>query len=105
MRYVVSDNGAGMSEAFQKKMYKPFEQEHASAEGTGLGLSIAKQLVEMMGGSITVQSAPGKGTTFTIDIEYKKTEEQAEVENKAKTDIKTALAGMRVLLAEDHPST
>lgn len=105
VRYVVSDNGAGMSEAFQKKMYKPFEQEHASAEGTGLGLSIAKQLVEMMGGSITVQSAPGKGTTFTIDIEYKKTEEQAEVENKAKTDIKTALAGMRVLLAEDHPST
>lgn len=103
IRYIVSDNGVGMSEAFQSRMYKPFEQEHASAEGTGLGLSIAKQLVEMMGGSIAVQSKPGKGTTFTIDIEYKKTEDKIQEEVKAATETKTALAGMRVLLAEDHP--
>ena len=68
--YVVSDNGTGMSDEFQKRMFEPFEQETESrrdhVEGQGLGLFIVKQLVDAMQGKIGCVSEPGKGTTFTI---------------------------------------
>lgn len=74
LRFSVSDTGCGMSEDMMSRLFKPFEQESASTArkhgGSGLGLSIAKNLVEMMGGSIKVESFQGKGSVFTADIPF-----------------------------------
>jgi signal transduction histidine kinase len=68
----VSDTGIGMTEEFQKHIFDTFAREHNSTEskvmGTGLGMTIVKKLTELMGGTITVQSKPGEGTTFTVTI-------------------------------------
>lgn len=70
--FSVKDNGIGMSPEFIKKIFDPFERERTSTvsrvPGTGLGMSISKNLVEMMGGTIEVQSEQGKGTEFMIHI-------------------------------------
>lgn len=69
----VTDNGIGMSKEFQKKMFAPFSQEMRSGfagQGTGLGLSIAKQLTDVMGGRLSVQSEINKGTTFTLRLHF-----------------------------------
>ena len=75
MRFSVSDTGCGMDEAMQKRFFDPFEQYDASTArkhgGSGLGLSIAKRLTELMGGSISVKSAPDEGSVFTADIPFK----------------------------------
>ena len=72
LRVEVSDSGIGMSEDFQRRLFQPFEQEHQDGgrvfEGTGLGLSIAHNLVQMMGGALTVTSRLGQGSTFTADL-------------------------------------
>ena len=73
VRYIVKDNGIGMSEGFQKKLFKPFSQEDDSGartqyKGTGLGMAITKEYVHMMGGKIDVESKKGIGTTFTVEI-------------------------------------
>lgn len=72
LRIEVADNGIGMSEDFQRRLFQPFEQEHQDGgrvfEGTGLGLSIAHNLVHMMGGSLTVSSRLGEGSAFTVDL-------------------------------------
>lgn len=72
MTFTVNDTGIGISEAFQKKIFTPFEQENqgttAFYQGTGLGLAICKNLVDMMGGTITVNSIEGVGSEFTVNI-------------------------------------
>ncbi|MDD3278607.1 MAG: response regulator [Lachnospiraceae bacterium] len=72
MTFTVNDTGIGISEEFQKKMFEPFEQENhgttALYQGTGLGLAICKNLVDMMGGTITVNSIEGVGTEISINI-------------------------------------
>ncbi len=74
--YTISDNGIGMSEEFQQHLYEPFSREEQQVEGassgTGLGASIAKQLVELMGGTMSFTSALGQGTTFTIRLPFEK---------------------------------
>lgn len=105
-KLVCADTGYGMSEAFQKHAFEPFAQETKDARttymGTGLGLSIAKQLVEMMGGTISLESQQGVGTTFTwiltFDIDSHSMEEEEEKKNT--TDI--SLEGIHVLLVEDN---
>ena len=104
----VKDNGIGMSPEFQKRMYESFEQEQRDRSsdevGTGLGLSIVKRLVDMMEGTITCDSEPGKGTTFHVAFSAhfvdhypcKVSEQQAAVDL-------SLLSGKHVLLAEDHP--
>ena len=65
----VSDQGIGMDEAQQARLFNPFERlgaQHSPVAGTGLGLALAKQLTESMGGSMTVQSTPGQGSTFSV---------------------------------------
>jgi len=68
--FIVSDDGAGMTAEFQKKMFEPFTQEGKSKDaltgGSGLGLAIVKTILELMGGTIRVQSAPGQGTRYTL---------------------------------------
>lgn len=104
MRITVTDTGCGMSPEFLERAFDVFAQEHTASTddtpGTGLGLSIVKSLVELMGGTISLESAPGKGTQATVEL---------SVTTAALPELPTAqpqipdLNGCRVLLAEDHP--
>jgi len=73
IRFTVKDNGMGMSEEYLKVIFDPFTREEKKVvheiQGTGLGMAITKSLVDLMGGTIHVESAPGKGTTFTVELE------------------------------------
>ena len=76
VRFTVHDNGMGMSEAFQKVLFEPFAREEDNQavheiQGTGLGMPITKNLVELMGGTIAVESQLGEGSTFIIEIEFR----------------------------------
>ena len=75
IRFVVSDNGMGMSEDYQKVIFDPFTREQSTLlnkiQGTGLGMAITKSLVDLMGGSISVDSTPGEGSTFTVELELR----------------------------------
>ena len=70
---MVQDDGIGMSEEFQKHIFEPFERERTSTvskvQGTGLGMAITRSIVDLMGGSISVESASGKGTRFEVVLE------------------------------------
>ena len=74
LRFTVLDTGIGMSDAFLERLFVPFEQEDnrvaKNAGGTGLGMPITKNLVTLMGGTITVKSEVGKGTVFTIELDF-----------------------------------
>ncbi|MBQ9438039.1 MAG: response regulator, partial [Lachnospiraceae bacterium] len=106
--YSVIDNGIGMSESFQKRMFLPFEQEKGPdefyREGTGLGLFICKSLIELMGGTISCKSSPGQGTRFSISLEYPIASEEQVVlhAHQVETYEDQVLYGKTVLLAEDN---
>ncbi len=80
LRFVVRDNGIGMSEEFQKLVFAPFSREISSVtnkvQGTGLGMAITKNLVDLMGGIIRVESQPGKGSTFTVELSFVRPEQE-----------------------------
>lgn len=105
--YTIADNGIGMSEEFQQHLYEPFSREEQQVEGassgTGLGASIAKQLVELMGGTISFTSALGQGTTFTICLPFEKCK-SSEIPQAVRVDAgdSDVLQGLRVLLVEDN---
>ena len=105
--YTIADNGIGMSEEFQQHLYEPFSREEQQVEGassgTGLGASIAKQLVELMGGTMSFMSALGQGTTFTIRLPFKKCK-RSEIPQVVRVDagVGNALQGLHVLLVEDN---
>lgn len=104
-RYVVRDNGIGMSEEFQKKLFDPFSQEdYANArtlyKGTGLGMAITKKYVDMMGGSIAVESKKGAGSTFTVEIPLELPEQV--IPSEQKQHLHRDLTGIHVLMAEDN---
>ena len=102
--YCVKDTGIGISPEFQEKMFQPFEQEandvEVMAQGSGLGLSIVKSIVELMDGTITVQSEKGKGTTIIIHLDLPILEKQ---EQEIALSPEEILKGKKVLLIEDHP--
>ena len=103
--YRIKDTGVGMSEDFQKKLFDEFAQEENGArtqyKGTGLGMAISKKYVELMGGTITVDSKKGIGTTFTVEIPMELT--SAEKVEKTKPLVQhNDLKGIKVLLAEDN---
>ena len=103
----VRDHGVGMSEAFQQRLFQPFEQEYSrfsdGRAGTGLGLSIVKSIVDKLGGSISVSSQPGEGSEFVVVFELEVCP-PPETERGAKEDGPSLrrLKGMRVLVAEDN---
>ena len=104
-RYVVRDNGVGMSEEFQKKLFDPFSQEDVANartqyKGTGLGMAITKKYVDMMGGSIAVESKKGVGSTFTVDIPMELTEQV--IQSEQKQHLHRDLTDIHVLMAEDN---
>lgn len=107
-RFLIRDNGIGMSKAFQTKIFEPFERERTSTvsgiQGTGLGMAIVKHLVDSMGGSIRVESEVGVGSSFTIDLplEIRDLTEQEEKQlGRAEPEIVCSLEGKHVLLVED----
>ena len=107
---VVSDNGIGISDEFQRILFEPFSQEDrsdtASNRGSGLGLAIVKKLVDLMGGTISVRSKLGQGTVFTVvlDFDYLEEAKSAMVKNSPGSACDYGpLAGRHILLCEDHP--
>lgn len=105
--YTIADNGIGMSEQFQQHLYEPFSREEQRVEGassgTGLGAPIAKQLVELMGGSMSFTSTLGQGTTFTIRLPFEQCK-RSEIPQAVRVDAVDvdAVRGLRVLLVEDN---
>lgn len=102
--YRITDTGIGMSPDYMKDMYNPFSRAVDTrvnhVRGSGLGLSIVKELVDLMGGHIDVQSEVGKGTAFTVsfDFPYVETVEEAPTEEISLDSAK----GMHLLVAEDN---
>lgn len=101
----ITDNGIGMAEEFQKHIFEAFERERTSTithiEGSGMG--IVKKLVDLMGGTIEVESKLGEGSTFTVTIPCKKASKEEALEKKNQNPrSKKSLKGVRVLLVEDN---
>lgn len=105
--YTIADNGIGMSEQFQQHLYEPFSREEQRVEGassgTGLGAPIAKQLVELMGGTMSFTSTLGQGTTFTIRLPFEQCK-RSEIPQAVRVDAVDvdAVRGLHVLLVEDN---
>ena len=99
----IKDNGIGMSQEFAKKIFEPFERERTSTvsriQGTGLGMAITKNIVDMMGGTIEVQTAQGKGTEFIVCVPMRAQTEQRPVEKI------TELEGLKALVVDDDFNT
>ncbi len=103
-RFICKDTGIGMSKEFQERAFEVFAQERRSTaaglSGTGLGLSIVKELVELMGGTVVLESAAGVGSTFTVDLPFRldPTAERGQEANAPRVDVH----GKRALLVEDN---
>ena len=110
IRYIFSceDTGIGMSEEYLPHIYEEFSREHSTTEnkvpGTGLGLPIIKSMIELMGGSIQVESRQGIGTKFTVDFSFDMAskEEVYGSRNAIKTSAIHTIKGKRILIAEDN---
>ena len=107
LQFIVSDTGVGISEDKQEKIFESFTQERTDTSrifgGTGLGLTISKKLVDLQGGTISVESTKGEGSTFFVNLEYELGDE-AKVD-KLQSDkrlISKSLEGIKVLLVEDN---
>lgn len=107
LRFEVSDKGIGMTEEQCSSLFLPFSQADSSTTrkygGTGLGLSISRSLVEKMGGEIGVQSAMGQGSTFWFWIKIKSLPDQSD--NFLSKRDKPSIAGLRVMVVDDNPSS
>ena len=99
----IKDNGIGMSEAFQKHIFEAFSREESSTvsgiQGTGLGMSITKNIVDMMGGTIAIESEPGKGSEFIVDLCFALSGQKVEPRQLPQ------LEGLRALVADDDTDT
>ncbi len=107
MIITITDNGIGMSEEFQKRIFETFERERNSTsshiEGSGIGMGITKKLVELMDGTIEVKSKQGEGSTFIVTIPCRKaSKEDALVKKNNNPRNEKCLKGVRILLVEDN---
>ena len=109
-RFLVEDNGIGMTPEFISHIFEPFSRADTDVkeiQGTGLGMAITKRIIDAMGGSISVESTPGKGSRFCVEIPFEICSEKAAgvKESKlpeAESDKPGTLKGMRFLCAEDN---
>ena len=109
-RFVVQDDGIGMSADYQKTLFDPFTREERSGinkvQGTGLGMAITKSVIDLMGGSISVESATGKGTRFEVVLEFPIDAEADKVQTAPalpeEAEAVSPLSGMNFLCAEDN---
>ena len=99
----IKDNGIGMSEEFQKHIFEEFSREESSTvsgiQGTGLGMSITKNIVDLMGGTIAIESEPGKGSEFIVDLCFALSGQKIEPRQLPQ------LEGLRALVADDDTDT
>ena len=99
----IKDNGIGMSAEFQKHIFEEFSREESSTvsgiQGTGLGMSITKNIVDLMGGTIAIESEPGKGSEFIVDLCFARCEQKVEQRQLPQ------LEGLRALVADDDTDT
>ena len=99
----VVDNGIGINKEFQKHIFEEFTREESSTvsgiQGTGLGLSITKNIVDLMGGTITLESEPGKGSEFIVNLCFPLSGQKAEIKQLPQ------LEGLRALVADDDTNT
>lgn len=103
----VADNGIGMSQEFQKHIFEPFERERTSTvskvEGSGIWMGIVKKLVELMGGTVEVESKIGVGSTFTVTIPCRiASEDEIQAKREINPSDQKCLCGTRILLTEDN---
>ena len=108
----IKDNGIGMSQEFVQKIFSPFERERTSTvsrtQGTGLGMAITKNIVDMMGGTVEVQTEQGKGTEFTVRLPlriqsaHRRVEKIPELEGPALPAARPDFRDRRILLVEDN---
>ncbi len=102
-KFQVKDTGIGMSTEFLKHVFEPFEREKTSTvsgiQGTGLGMAITKNIVDMMGGTVSVDSEVGKGTTFTVSLQFK------TCSGPVRQETIPELQGLRALVADDDFNT
>lgn len=117
IQFIIRDNGRGMSEEYLQEIFEPFSREQNEEtykiQGTGLGMAITKSLVDLMGGSIRVESQVGKGSTFTLELELRiqeKEEEptfrqikEKETDQAAGETEESIVKGMHILVVDDVP--
>ena len=105
VKYRISDTGIGMSEEFVRHIFDEFSQEEQDArtqyKGTGLGMAITKKYVDLMGGTISVESKKGVGSTFTVDLPME-IADAGKVEKKDYSVGNVDLTGIKILMAEDN---
>ena len=102
--FLVEDNGIGIGEEFQKKLFEPFAREHDEYEGAGLGLRIAYRLTQLMGGTIAVHSTRGSGSTFNVILKLKlqdPVELRPRKSENEKVPLDQLMQGKRFLVVED----
>ena len=101
--FIIKDNGIGMSPEFVQHIFEPFEREstvtQSGIQGTGLGMAITKNIVEMMNGTITVESETGKGSTFTVELGLKLQDTEKIAQQIGE------LEGLRALVVDDDLNT
>jgi signal transduction histidine kinase/CheY-like chemotaxis protein len=106
-RVSVADSGIGIDESAISTLFDRFAQLDSSSTrrvgGTGLGLAITRQLVRLMGGELTLESAVGIGSTFSFEVALPVAEDDAKVVDVAEPEAEVSLAGVRILVAEDNP--
>ena len=107
MVVTVADNGIGMSQEFQKHIFEPFERERTSTvskvEGSGIGMGIVKKLVELMSGTVEVESKIGVGSKFTVTISCRiASGDETQAKRETNPSDQKCLCGTRILLTEDN---
>lgn len=104
-RFTISDTGIGMSEEFKQHIFEPFSRENENAGtqymGTGLGMAITKELLELMNGSVSVESTPGEGTVFVVEIPCT-IDKYANKKKNEKAVVIDNLSGLNILVVEDN---
>jgi len=105
LRFIMKDTGIGMDKDYIPKLFEPFSQEDATTTnrygGSGLGMSITKNMVDLMGGSISVESEKGRGSTFTVDIPLQVAQIAADPGKTDQEEPDVLVTGKHVLIAED----
>lgn len=103
--FTVEDTGSGISEEFMEHLFEPFARENNTTKsgvlGSGLGMTVVKNILDLMGGKISVKSRPNEGTRFTVTVTLKQLE-NSETRSAAKPKSPVTLKGLRILLVEDN---
>ena len=106
LRFTMQDTGIGMDAAFLPRLFETFSQEDSTTTnrygGSGLGLALTKRIVDLMGGTIAVETEKGRGTTFTVELPLRRAQPDQPTDAQAQAGPDAGVAGLHVLIAEDQ---